>query len=148
MLPYDNNIPTSLGYGMPADFAAYEMTSYTTSTSVAVVLTAQLQFGPECPLSIKEKQTVHFTTVENCGAVWSNQTYVKQTAQGEFNVIHEVYLGDGIITEPPTRQLNLEQHQQVIQAIAQNPTIASCFKTAVSQSGGGGGPCLCYYTRA
>ena len=35
-----------------------------------------------------------------------------------------------------TQQLNPEQHQQVIQAIAQNPTIASCFKMAVSQSGG------------
>ena len=40
------------------------------------------------------------------------------------------------MTVPTTRQLNPEQHQQVIQAIAQNPTIASCFKTAVSQSGG------------
>ena len=38
ILPYDN-IPTSLGYGMPADFVAYEMTSYTTSTSTAVGLT-------------------------------------------------------------------------------------------------------------
>ena len=40
VLPYDNNIPPSLGYGMPADFAAYEMTSYTTSASTAVGLTA------------------------------------------------------------------------------------------------------------
>ena len=40
------------------------------------------------------------------------------------------------MTEPPTRQLNPEQHQQVIQAIAQNPTIAFCFKAAVSRSGG------------
>ena len=39
VLPYNNNIPTSLGYGMPADFAAYEMTSYTTSASTAVGLT-------------------------------------------------------------------------------------------------------------
>ena len=70
--------------------------------------------------------------MENSGAVWSNQTYVKQTTQGEVNVIHEVYLGDGVRTEPPIRQLNPEQHQQVIQAIAQNPTIASCFKAAVS----------------
>ena len=37
---------------------------------------------------------------------------------------------------PPTRQLNPEQHQQMIQAIAQNSTIAACFKMAVSQSGG------------
>ena len=37
---------------------------------------------------------------------------------------------------PSAQQLNPEQHQQVIQAIAQNPTIASCFKAAVSQSGG------------
>ena len=40
------------------------------------------------------------------------------------------------MTEPPTWHLNPEQHQQVIQAIAQNPTIASCFKATVSQSGG------------
>ena len=65
VLPYDNNILPSLGYGMPADFVAYEMTSYTTSASTAVGLTAQLQFGPERPLSIKEKQTVQFLTVEN-----------------------------------------------------------------------------------
>ena len=65
MLPYDNDIPPSLGYGMPADFVAYEMTSYTTSASMAVGLTARLQFGPEHPLSIKEKQTVQFLTVEN-----------------------------------------------------------------------------------
>ena len=63
-------------------------------------------------------------------------TYVKQTAEGEANVIHEVYLGDGVTLVPSTQQLNPEQHQQVIQAIAQNPTIASCFKTEVSQSGG------------
>ena len=68
--------------------------------------------------------------------MWSNQTYVRQTAEGEANIIHEVHLGDGVMTVPTSRQLNLEQHQQVIQAIAQNPTIASCFKTAVSQSGG------------
>ena len=37
---------------------------------------------------------------------------------------------------PSARQLNPEQHQQVIQAIAQNPTIPSCFKMAVSRSGG------------
>ena len=40
MLPYDNNIPPSLGYGMPADFVVYEMTSYTPSASTAVGLTA------------------------------------------------------------------------------------------------------------
>ena len=57
VLPYDNDIPPSLGYGMPADFAAYEMTSYTTSASTAVGLTTRLQFGPEHPLSIEEKQT-------------------------------------------------------------------------------------------
>ena len=79
---------------------------------------------------------VQFITVENHGTVWSNQTYVRQTAEGEANVIHEVYMGDGVMTVPSTRQLNPEQHQQVIQAIAQNPTIASCFKTAVSRSGG------------
>ena len=84
VLPYNNNIPPSLGYGMPADFVAYEMTSYTTSTSTAVGLTAQLQFGPEYPLSTEEKQMVHFTTVENCGAAWSNQTYVKQTVEGRL----------------------------------------------------------------
>ena len=102
VLPYDNNIPPSLGYEMPADFAAYEMTSYTTSASTAVGLTTQLQFGPEHPLSIEEKQTVHFLTVENRGAVWSNQTYVRQTAEGEANVIHEVHLGDGVMTVPST----------------------------------------------
>ena len=64
VLPYDN-IPPSLGYGMPADFMAYEMTSYTTSASMAVGLTAWLQFGPERPLSTEEKQTVQFLTVEN-----------------------------------------------------------------------------------
>ena len=136
VLPYDNDILPSLGYWMPADFTAYEMTSYTTSASTAVDLTAWLQFGPECPLSIEEKQTVQFLTVENRGAVWSNQTYVRQTAEGEANVTHEVYLGDGVMTVPTTRQLNLDQHQQVIQVIAQNPTIASCFKTAVSRSSG------------
>ena len=93
VLPYDNDIPPSLGYGMPSDFAAYEMTSYTTSASMTVGLTAWLQFGPKCPLSIEEKQTVHFLTVENRGAVWSNQTYVRQTAEGEASVIHEVHLG-------------------------------------------------------
>ena len=92
VLPYNSNITSSLGYGMP-DFMAYEMTSYTTSASMAVGLTSRLQFGPERPLSIEEKQTVHFLTVENQGAVWSNVTYVKQTAEGEANVIHEVYLG-------------------------------------------------------
>ena len=46
MLPYDNDILPSLGYGMSADFAAYEMTSYTTSASMAVGLSAWLQFGP------------------------------------------------------------------------------------------------------
>ena len=65
MLLYDSDIPPSLGYGMPADFTAYEMTSHTTSASTAVGLTARLQFGPECPLSTEEKQTVHFLTVEN-----------------------------------------------------------------------------------
>ena len=65
MLPYDSNIPPSLGYGMPGDFAAYEMTSYTTSASTAVGLTSWLEFGPKHPLSTKEKQTVHFLTVEN-----------------------------------------------------------------------------------
>ena len=77
VLPYDSDIPPSLGYGMPADFAAYEMTSYTTSASTAVGLTTQLQFGPKCPLSTEEKQTVQFLTVENQGAVWSNVTYVR-----------------------------------------------------------------------
>ena len=132
VLPYNSDITSSLGYGMPADFAAYEMTSYTTSASTAMGLTSQLQFGPECPLSTEEKQTVHFLTVENWGAVWSNVTYVKQTAEGEANIIHEVYLGDGVTSVPSARQLNPEQHQQVIQAIAQNPTIASCFKMVVS----------------
>ena len=136
VLPYDSNITSSLGYRMPADFMAYEMTSYTTSASTAVGLTFRLQFGPEHPLSTEEKQTVHFLTVENRGAVWSNVTYVKQTAEGEANVIHEVYLGDGVTSVLSARQLNPEQHQQVIQAIAQNPTIASCFKMAVSRSGG------------
>ena len=136
VLPYDNDILPSLGYGIPPDFVAYEMTSYTTSASTAVGLTAWLQFGPECPLSIEEKQTVQFLTVENRGAVWSSQTYVRQRAEGEANVTHEVHLGDGVMTVPTTQQLNPEQHQQVIQVIAQNPTIASCFKTAVSQSGG------------
>ena len=65
VLPYDSNITSSLGYGMPADFVAYEMTSYTTSASTAVGLTSRMQFGPERPLSTKEKQTVHFLTVEN-----------------------------------------------------------------------------------
>ena len=74
--------------------------------------------------------------MENRGAVWSNQTYVQQSAQGENNVVHEVYLGDGIMVKPEGQQLNPEQHRQVIQAIAQNPTIASCFKAAVSKSGG------------
>ena len=132
VLSYDSDIPPSLGYGMPADFVAYEMTSYTTSASTAVDLTAWLQFGPECPLSTEEKQTVHFLTVENQGAVWSNVTYVRQTAEGEANVIHEVYLGDGVMSVPFARQLNPEQHQQVIQVIAPNPTIASCLKMAVS----------------
>ena len=100
VLPYDSDITSSLGYGMPADFAAYEMTSYTTSASTAMGLTSWLQFGPECPLSTEEKQTVHFLTVENRGAVWSNVTYVKQTAEGEANVIHEVYLGDGVTSVP------------------------------------------------
>ena len=136
VLPYNSNITSSLGYGMPADFTAYEMTSYTTSVSTAVGLTSQMQLGPEHPLSTEEKQTVHFLTVENRGAVWSNVTYIKQTAKGEANVIHEVYLGDGVTSVPSARQLNPEQHQQVIQAIAQNPTIASCFKTEVSRSGG------------
>ena len=102
VLPYDNDIPPSLGYGMPADFVAYEMTSYTTSASKAVGLTARLQFGPECPLCTEEKQTVQFLTVENRGAVWSNVTYVRQTAEGEANVIHEVYLGDGVMSVPST----------------------------------------------
>ena len=136
VIPYDNKILASLGFGMPADYAAYEMTSYTTGTSVAMGLTAWLQFGPKCPLSTEEKQTVHFTTVENHGTMWSNQTYVKQMAQGEANIFHKVYLGDGIIAEPPSWQLNPEQHWQVIQAIAQNPTIVSCFKAAVSQWSG------------
>ena len=136
VLPYDKDILPSLGYGMPADFVAYEMTSYTTSASTAVGLTAQLQFGPKHPLSTEEKQTVQFLTVENQGVVWSNQTYVRQTAEGEANITHEVHLGDGVMKVPTTRQLNAEQHQQVIQAIAQNPTIVSCFKTAVSQSDG------------
>ena len=74
--------------------------------------------------------------MENRGAVWSNVTYVRQTAEGEANIIHEVHLGDGVMSAPSTGQLNPEQHQQVIQAIAQNPTIASCFKMAVSRSGG------------
>ena len=87
---------------MPADFVAYEMTSYTTSASTAVGLTARLQFGSEHPLSIKEKQTVQFLTVENGGAVWSNQTYVRQTAEGEANITHEVHLGDGVMTVPTT----------------------------------------------
>ena len=100
VLPYDSDIPPSLGYGMPADFVAYEMTSYTTSASTAVGLTAWLRFGPKCPLSTKEKQTVQFLTVENRGAVWSNVTYVRQTAEGEANVIHEVYLGDGVMSVP------------------------------------------------
>ena len=102
VLPYDNDILPSLGYGMPADFAAYEMTSYTTSASVAVGLTTWLQFGPKRPLSIEEKQTVQFLTVENQGAVWSNQTYVRQTTEGEANVTHEVHLGDGVMTVPTT----------------------------------------------
>ena len=136
VLTYDNDIPPSLGYGMPADFVAYEMTSYTTSASTAVGLITQLQFGPKCPLSAEEKQTVQFLTVENQGAVWSNVTYVRQTAKGEANIIHEVYLGDGVMSVPSAQQLNPEQHQQVIQVITQNPTIASCFQTAVSQSGG------------
>ena len=46
VLPYTSDIPPSLGYGMPADFAAYEMTSYTTSASTAVDLTTQLQMAP------------------------------------------------------------------------------------------------------
>ena len=134
IIPYDNNILNSLGYGMPVDFSAYEMTSYTVGASVAVGLTAQLQFGPKRPLTTEEKQTVHFTTVQNCSALWSNQVYVKQTTDGETNIVHEVYLGDGVMTEPASQQLNPEQHRQVIQAIAQNPTIASCFKAAVTQS--------------
>ena len=96
VLPYDSDITSSLGYGMPVGFAAYEMTSFTTSASTAVGLTSQLQFGSECPLSTKEKQTGNFLTVENRGAVWSNVTYVKQTSEGEANVIHEVYLSDGV----------------------------------------------------
>ena len=140
IVPYDNNIPNSLDFGMPADFSAYEMTSYTIGASVAVGLTARLQFGPERPLSTKEKQTVHFTTVENHGAVWSNQVYVMQTPNGKANIIHEVYLGDGVMAGPAGWQLDLEQHRQVIQAIAQNPTIASHFKTAAAQSGEVGDP--------
>ena len=65
VLPYDNDIPPSLDYGMPADFMSYEMTSYTTSASTAVGLTAWLQFGPEHPLNIEARQTVQFLTVEN-----------------------------------------------------------------------------------
>ena len=136
MLPYDNDIPPSLGYEMPADFTAYKMTSYTTSASMAVGLTTWLQFGPKHQLSTEEKQTVQFFIVENRGAVWSNVIYVRQTAEGEANIIHEVYLGDGVMSVPSAQQLNPEQHQQVIQAIVQNPTIASCFKVAVSKSGG------------
>ena len=68
--------------------------------------------------------------------MWSNATYVTQTPKGEANAIHEVYLGDCVTSVPSTRKLNPEQHQQVIQAITQNPTIASGFKMAVSQSGG------------
>ena len=51
--------------------------------------------------------------------MWSNQTYVRQTAEGEANITHEVHLGDGVMTAPTTQQLNPEQHQQVIQAILQ-----------------------------
>ena len=47
IIPSDNNIPASLGFGMPVDYTAYEMTSYTTDASVAVGLTARLQFGPD-----------------------------------------------------------------------------------------------------
>ena len=65
VLPYNSDITSSLGYGMPADFVAYEMTSYTTSASTAMGLTSRLQFGPEWPLSTEKKQTVHFLTVEN-----------------------------------------------------------------------------------
>ena len=72
--------------------------------------------------------------------MWSNQTYVQQSAQGETNIVHKVYLGNGIMAESPSQQLNPEQHRQVIQAIAQNPTIASCFKVVVSQSGGAEDP--------
>ena len=136
VLPYDSDITSSLGYGMPADFMAYEMTGYTTIASTAVGLTSWMQFSPERPFSTKEKQTIHFLTVENRGAVWSNVTYIKQTAKGEANIIHEVYLGDGVTYVPSAWQLNPEQHQQVIQVIAQNPTIASCFKMEVSWSGG------------
>ena len=45
---------------------------------------------------------VQFITVENRGMVWSNQTYVRQTAEVEANVIHEVYMGDGVMTVPST----------------------------------------------
>ena len=132
---------------MPADYTAYEMTSYTNGATVAVSLTAQLQFGLECPLTTEEKQMIHFNTVENCGTVWSNQTYIKQTAQGETNIIHEVYLGDGIMVEPPSQQLNPEQHQQVVQAIAQNPKYHFLLQGSSFTVRWGGGPCPCYYTR-
>ena len=40
IIPSDNNILASLGFGMLVDYTAYEMTSYTTGASVAVGLTA------------------------------------------------------------------------------------------------------------
>ena len=120
---------------MPADFLAFEATSYTIGALTAVGLTARLQFGPEYEPTCEERHSVHFTTVNNCSAVWSNRVFVEQIPDDETNVTHKVYLGDGIMIQPPGQQLEPEQHQQVIKAFAQNPTIASHVKTAITPSG-------------
>ena len=135
VLSADHDVPASPGYGMPADFSAFEATSYILGASTAVGLTSQLQFGPEHPASKEEEQSVHFTTVDNQGAVWSNHIFMEQTADGEVNVTHEVYLGDGVMVQPTPWWLEPEQHRQVKQAFAQNPTIASHVKAAITQSG-------------
>ena len=70
VLPYNSDIPPSLGYWLLADFAAYEMTSYTSSASTAVGLSVRLQFGPECPLSEEETDCPFFLqwrTEVQCG---------------------------------------------------------------------------------
>ena len=47
VLPADHDVAASPGYGMPADFSAFEAISYTFGTLTAVSLTSELQFGPE-----------------------------------------------------------------------------------------------------
>ena len=57
--------------------------------------------------------------------------FIEESPKGLIPPSHEVYLGSGVAAQPQPWSLQPEQHQQVVQAIVQNPTIASHLHAAM-----------------